>query len=94
MNTHQLHIIQQYFSNKPIERAYIFGSHARNQQNEESDIDILVDVESEMSLFEFGRILEDLKELLQIKVDLVAHDGLSKHIRPYIEKEKVLIYER
>ena len=96
MNSQQISIIQTYFKAKPISKAYIFGSYARNQQTENSDLDILVDVDanSDFSLFEFGRMLEDLKDLLHLKVDLVSEDGLSKHIRPFIEKEKILIYER
>ena len=93
-------IIQQkltnYFSTKPVQKAYIFGSFARNQQTRKSDIDILVDIEPSylMSLIEFGGMLEDLKELLNRKVDLVSSDGISKHLKPVIEQEKILIYER
>ncbi len=85
-----------YFSNKPIQKAYIFGSFARQEQTRKSDIDILVDVEPNymMSLIEFGGILEDLKELLHRNVDLVSSDGISKYLKPIIEKEKILIYER
>lgn len=96
MNMRTINIIQNYFRNKPIRKAYIFGSYARNEQTKDSDLDILVDVDStaNVSLFEFGRMLEDLKELLKVDVDLVSEDGISKHIKPFIEKDKVLIYER
>ena len=96
MNRRIINIIQNYFRNKPVRKAYVFGSYARNEQTKNSDLDILVDIDSNanVSLFEFGRMLEDLKELLKVEIDLVAEDGLSKHIRPFIEKDKVLIYER
>jgi hypothetical protein len=32
--------------------------------------------------------------LLHRKVDLVAEDGLSKYVKPYVDKDKILIYER
>ncbi|RFS13584.1 nucleotidyltransferase family protein [Emticicia sp. C21] len=96
MNKRTINIIQNYFRNKPVRKAYIFGSYARNEQTKNSDLDILVDIDSSenVSLFEFGRMLEDLKELLKVDIDFVAEDGISKHIRPFIEKDKVLIYER
>ncbi|PLK45862.1 nucleotidyltransferase family protein [Emticicia sp. TH156] len=96
MHTRTINIIRNYFRNKPVRKAYIFGSYARNEQSKDSDLDILVDIDSNenVSLFEFGRMLEDLKELLKVDIDLVAEDGLSKHIKPFIDKDKILIYER
>jgi predicted nucleotidyltransferase len=96
MNLQQKQIIQQYFKTKPVQKAYIFGSHARSEQTKDSDLDILVDIDSKenISLFEFGRMLEDLKDLLKIDIDLVSEDGLSKYFRPFIDKEKILIYEK
>lgn len=88
--------IAEYFHDKPVQRAYLFGSYARHEADASSEVDILVDVDPAylMSLFELGRMLEDLKELLHRDVDLVPSDGLSVHLRPFIEQEKVLIYEK
>jgi len=36
----------------------------------------------------------NLKDLLKIDIDLVAEDVLSKYIKPFIDKEKILIYEK
>jgi predicted nucleotidyltransferase len=74
-----------YFSAKPVEKGYIFGSPARNEAVAGSDIDLLVRVgeKYDMSLFEFGRMLEDLKDLLKVDVDLVAEDGLSPYLSTY-----------
>jgi predicted nucleotidyltransferase len=43
-----------------------------------------------MKFFSFQRELEDL---LHNKVDVVTSDGISKYVLPYIEKDKILIYE-
>ena len=85
-----------YFSSKPVKKAYVFGSLARNEQSVESGIDILVDLDYEAGAdyFTFMEMQEQLSELLQIKVDLVSSNGLSKFIKPIIENEKKLIYER
>ena len=91
--------IIEYFKDKPaVRKVYIFGSYARNEETPESDVDILVDIDFQkeplFSLFEFGGMLEDLKDLLKMEVDLLSTDGISKFIRPYIEKDRILIYRR
>ena len=95
-----MHEIEQkaaiYFSSKPVKRAYLFGSFARNEQHTESDIDILVDLDYEAGAdyFVFMEMQEQLSEILDTKVDLVSSNGVSRFVKPYIEKEKKLIYER
>ncbi len=89
--------IIEYFKDKPaVKKVYIFGSYARNEETPESDVDILVDIDFQkeplFSLFEFGGMLEDLKDMLKMEVDLLSTDGISKFIRPYIAKDKILIY--
>ena len=86
----------EYFLSKPIKRAYIFGSFARNEENAQSDIDILVDLDYEAGAdyFVFMEMQEQLSKLLNTKVDLVSSNGLSPFVKPYIEMEKKIIYER
>lgn len=88
----ELHI---YFSSRPIKRAFLFGSYARNEADTKSDVDILVELDHSqpigMKFFEFQ---EDLKKLLNLEVDLVSENGVSKHLKPFINKDKLLIYER
>ncbi len=55
----------------------IFGSYARNEQNQESDIDILVDFKNPVGI-EFIDLAEELEQLLKLKVDLVSKKGLKK----------------
>lgn len=85
-----------YFKTKPVHKAYLFGSYARGEADNKSDIDILIEFEkdSHVGLMGFARLIFDIENITNSKVDLVSDAGLSKHIRPYIEKEKVLIYER
>jgi uncharacterized protein len=89
-------IIQQYFRDKPVNKAFIFGSFARNEENAESDIDILVDLDYEngADFFMFLDMQEQLSFLLKNKVDLISANGLSRHIKPFIEAERKLIYSK
>jgi predicted nucleotidyltransferase len=86
--------INVFFADKPISKAYLFGSYARNEQTQESDIDIVVDFEKQADLFDLIKLQQNLSDLLKIKVDLLSSKGLSKFVLPYIEKDKILIYER
>jgi predicted nucleotidyltransferase len=88
-------ILQKYFADRPVKRAYLFGSYARDTQvRGTSDIDILLELDYSkpigMKFFSYQRELEDL---LQHKVDVVTSDGISKYVFPYIENDKILIYE-
>ncbi|MCG3165448.1 MAG: hypothetical protein POELPBGB_01211 [Bacteroidia bacterium] len=86
--------IQNYFKSQPVSKAYIFGSYARGEQDEKSDIDLLVELESETNLFTFIKMKNELEGLLQKPVDLVSSKAVSKFIKPFIEKDKILVYEK
>jgi predicted nucleotidyltransferase len=87
--------LSDYFRKKPVLKAYIFGSVIRNEDDEKSDIDILVELDYSQSIgLEFVEMKLDLEEILNRKVDLLSSNAISKYIRPFIDKDKVLIYER
>lgn len=65
----------------------IFGSVARNEAGEESDIDFLVDLEPGRSLLDLGGLLVDLEQLLTRKVDIVTERGLHWYLRDKIINE-------
>ncbi len=88
-------LIRNYLKDKPVKKAYLFGSFSSGNEMPESDIDILVDLDYTNPIgLEFVQMQLDLEKILDKKVDLVSSNGLSKHIQPYIDKEKVLIYAR
>ena len=92
-----LQIIKDYFQTLPVKRVYVFGSYAENKQTAESDIDLLVDVDysqKKVSLLDFIGWKLDLENLVGKKIDLVPLDGISKYIQPFIDKNKVLLYEK
>ncbi len=94
-NQNLIHQLQDYFSNQPVLKAYLFGSFARNEQDENSDIDLYVVFDPNVPIgMEFIQIYLDLKELTGREIDLVTEKSLSKYVKPQVEKEKILIYER
>jgi predicted nucleotidyltransferase len=67
----------------------IFGSVARGNPDEQSDIDFLVDMEAGRSLFDLGGLLTDLENLLGCSVDVVTEKGLRDRIRMQVLKEAI-----
>lgn len=87
--------IKSYFSGKPAIKAYLFGSYSRNEAQKDSDIDILVDLDYSKHIgLGFVQMQDDLEQKLRKKIDLVSSKGVSQYLLPFIEKDKVLIYER
>ncbi|TAE38172.1 MAG: nucleotidyltransferase [Runella slithyformis] len=87
--------IKDYFKTQPVLKAYLFGSYVRGEATEDSDIDLLVELDYSQHIgLHFVQMIFDLEDMLKRKVDLVPEDSVSKYVRPYIEAEKQIIYER
>lgn len=70
----------------------IFGSYVRKEQEESSDIDILVEFKDGYRTFDNYMDLKFyLEELLGLRVDLVSKDALKPRLRPYILEEIVYV---
>lgn len=81
-----------------ISRLAVFGSYGRGEATATSDIDLLITLKPSnarprLGFFKLMEIEENLQKALGRPVDVVAEDSVSPYIRPYIEKEKVVIYE-
>ena len=81
-----------------VKRVALFGSVVRGEDAPGSDLDILVTLpppgERPVIGLKWLDLAEELSLLLDRPVDLVTEDGLSPYIRPYIEKEMVVLYEQ
>jgi predicted nucleotidyltransferase len=86
--------IVDYFKTQPVVKAWIFGSYARGEQTENSDIDILIQPEQSVGLFKLSGMHLDLQDMLHIDVDLVTVKGLLPFARKSADRDKILIYER
>ncbi len=91
----KIELIKKYFATKPVLKAYLFGSYITGQANDESDIDIMVDLDYSQKIgLQFVQMKIELEKLLNSKVDLVSSHGMSKYIKPIVDIEKLLIYAR
>jgi len=96
MNKALINTLSNYFANQPIDMAWIFGSYARAEEHQESDIDILVNFSpnTKMTLFKYIHIVNDLQTLTGKKIDLVEEGQLKLFAQGSAENDKILIYER
>jgi len=91
----QIETINNYFRACPVLKAYLFGSYVRGEADNQSDIDILVDLDYSQKIgLQFVQMKIDLEKLLNANVDLISSNGLSEYIRPLVDSEKKLIYAK
>ncbi len=69
----------------------VFGSVARGEADETSDIDFLVELEPGRTLFDLGGLLMDLRDLLGRDVDVITERGLKRRIRTRVLQEAVAL---
>ncbi len=67
----------------------VFGSVARGDATEASDVDLLVEMEEGKSLLDLVGLWQDLQDLLGLKVDVISDGGISPHLRAKILAEAV-----
>jgi len=72
-----------------IRNLRVFGSVARGDAAESSDVDFLVDVDPDRTLFDMGGVLMALRDLLGCEVDLVEAEGLRERFRDRVLREAV-----
>lgn len=72
-----------------VSRVAVFGSVARDEAGPESDVDVLVEFDRPVGLFEFVELKNRLEELLGRSVDLFTEGGLKRQLRDKILKEAI-----
>jgi predicted nucleotidyltransferase len=88
--------IRDYFTTQPIEKAWIFGSYARGEEHKDSDVDLLVTLDSNanVDLLQYVHIINELKRMLNKEVDMVVEGTLLPFAAKSANQDKKLIYER
>ncbi len=69
----------------------VFGSYVRGEQKQQSDVDVLVEFEEPVGLFEFMDLEMYLTDVLGVKVDLVSKKALKPHIGKSILEEVIMV---
>ena len=69
----------------------LFGSVARDEASDDSDIDLLVDFEQRPTFSGYMKLRIFLEDLLGATVDLVTESGLRDRVRPWVEREAIVV---
>lgn len=94
-------ILAPIFRQHGVQKAFLFGSYARGEATESSDVDLKIDGGAIKSMFGLGALYEDLTAALKKPVDLVTTSALeheanadrTKRFRTSIQEDERLIYE-
>jgi len=84
-------IIVPILMKNDIDKAGIFGSFARDEANEDSDIDIIVNFKDTKSLFDLARLELELEKESGRKIEVITYDSINPLIKEHILKEEVKI---
>lgn len=69
----------------------IFGSYVRNEQRDDSDLDILIELEKPISLLKIVHLENYLSDILEIKIDIALKDSLKPRIGEFILREVIYV---
>ena len=87
-------VLAEICERNDIGRLHLFGSFARGDESDASDVDLIADFTQRKSLLDLVRIEREFSERLGRKVDLLTERALSPHLRERILRESRLVYER
>jgi predicted nucleotidyltransferase len=93
LSNDQIDIIKNYFSDKPVNKLYLFGSYARGDADQNSDIDLVFSLHkgTRISYFGLAKYLIELEKKLNKKIDLVEEELLYPRIKSIFDREKKII---
>lgn len=76
-----------------IQHLYLFGSYSRNEQQEDSDIDLVIDFKEGIgSLLDLVAFQNDLEDIFHKKVEVFTQKSLSKYIREDVMNNAIKVY--
>jgi uncharacterized protein len=91
LNEHQRHEILRVAGEHGARRVRVFGSRARGDAGPDSDLDLLIDLDTGRSLLDLVAIKQDLEELLGCSVDVVTEASVSPYMREQVLRDAVAL---
>jgi len=94
-------VVADFFKDKPVKKVWLFGSYAKGEANEESDVDLLVDIDSTKRVgWAFYGWPDELKKRLGVdNVDVLSEAEQENRISYWdllqkVRKDRLLVYEK
>lgn len=97
MSEDMIQTIRDYLATQPVLKAWIFGSYARGEERDDSDVDLLVEFDHDnatIGLMQYCHIMNELSDHIGEKIDLVENGTLLPFAEQTANQDKRLIYER
>ena len=85
--------IVEFLKSRGATKVAIFGSYVRDEETPESDIDVIVDFNKPITLFDFAGYQIELQDKIGLKVDLIMQGGMNPLIEKYAMKDMVVLYQ-
>ena len=76
-----------------VKRLYLFGSYAKGNANENSDVDLLVEKGKPMYLLKLSGMRQSVQDALKLSVDLITTSGIEEEFHKEIAGTEILLYE-
>ncbi len=86
LNKHKKHLFEEY----PIKSMAIFGSYARKEQTDKSDLDLMVEFRGKIGI-RFIDLAEEIEDLIGFKVDLVSRKGIRDKYYQVIQSDFIYV---
>ncbi len=88
--------LKEVLINTEVEKAILFGSYAKNEQNEQSDLDILIDSKGKVKGLKYFAIIDMIREKFDKEVDIIERSEIEKNskIDKEIERTGIIVYEK
>ena len=87
--------LEPIFNERGVVRAVLFGSYAKGEATDESDVDIIAHVDNEMDILDFAEISGLIENRLNKKIDFIyGGDTLSIQMDAEIKKTGVIIFDK
>ncbi len=86
-----------FFRDKPVKKVFLFGSYARGEAKESSDVDLFIELDenNKPNYFQLAGMWEEVQNSMKKNVDLVhKHRFLKQRFEDYINKDKILLFEK
>ena len=84
--------LQKYFADKPVKKVFVFGSFARNEQKDSSDIDLIISLSHPVGLFTLGNYVADLEDITKRKIDIATQNSITPDFLALIQKDLKEVY--
>jgi uncharacterized protein len=88
---HIINVSRPVFKKYGINSASIVGSVAYGDYSDDSDLDLVVEIDNPLSLLTFSKIKIELEELLNLKIDLIVRSAIKERLKKYLLSKEIII---